>query len=230
MENRIVEYGQETLDLVANIMANDVEHVALFMRHSARTYHPGIPDFENQLTEEGRVLARDLGEALPKEMTIRGYSSPVNRCVETADFILEGHRAGGGEITRRRQIEALGNAHILDMNRVARVIQNIGMETLYSKWFRHELDRDLLLSSKVLATLTAHIIMEKLRRPLGGPQLDILVSHDMNLYPVRHHMLDQTIEDCGKVEYLQAIAFFEKDGEAFLQSHHGPARPVILVD
>ena len=131
-----MEYGQETLDLVANIMANGVEHVALFMRHSARTYHPGIPDFENQLTDEGRVLARDLGGALPKEVTIRGYSSPVNRCVETADFILEGHKVGGGEITRRRQIEALGNAHILDMNRVARVVQDIGIETLYSKWFR----------------------------------------------------------------------------------------------
>ena len=110
------------------------------------------------------------------------------------------------------------------------LVQEIGIETLYSKWFRHELDRDLLLPSKVLATLTAHIILDKLRRPLGGPQLDILVSHDMNLYPVRHHMLDQTIEDCGKVEYLQAIAFFEQDGEAFLQSHHGPARPVVLAD
>ena len=217
-------------DHVADIMFDGVEHVALFMRHSARTYHPGIPDFENQLTDVGRGLARDLGQALPKQVTVGGYSSPVDRCVETAELILEGHKAGGGEIARRRHIEALGNSHILDMNRLKRVIEELGMDTLYSRWFRQELDRDLLLPSKVLATLTAHVILEKLKRPLGGPQLDILVSHDMNLYPVRHHLLDQTMEDCGKVEYLQAIAFFEQDGEARLQSHHGPARPLVLDD
>ena len=66
-------------------MDEALEQLALFMCHSARTYIEGLPDFENELTDDDRELARQLGEALPKEVTMRGYSSPVNRCVDTAD-------------------------------------------------------------------------------------------------------------------------------------------------
>ena len=225
-----MEYGQETLDLVASIMEDGVEHVAIFMRHSARTYIPGLPDFENELTDDGRELACQLGAALPKEATVRGYSSPVNRCVETANLILGGHSDGGGEITRRRQIEGLGNAHILDFNKLARLVEEVGMDGLYGRWFDDLVPRDMLLPSKALATITAHIVKDKLQRPLGGPQLDILVSHDMNIYPMRHHLLGQTIEDHGSVEYPDAIAFFERDGEVFLQSHHGDAQSLALEE
>lgn len=221
-----MNYGQDTLELINAIRSSGVEHVAVMMRHSARTYDPGIRDFDNPLTDEGRELAREFGRSLPKDVLVRAYSSPIERCVETADLILEGHREGGGETTRRRDIEALGTNHILDSRRFNKMLVKLGLDELYPRWFRGELDPDLLLPSDSLATITAHVVLEKLRRPFGGPQLDLLVSHDMNIYPVRHHLLDQSIEAFGKVLYLDGIAFYETGDGVHIRSHHAAAAPL----
>ena len=48
-----MEYGQQTLDLIRQARERGAEHIAVVMRHSARTYKPGIRDFDNPLTDEG---------------------------------------------------------------------------------------------------------------------------------------------------------------------------------
>ena len=223
-----MEYGRPTLDLISRARNNGADHVAVVMRHSARTYLPGIRDFENKLTDEGRELAVAFGKALPNDVHVRAYSSPVDRCVETAEKIVAGHEQSGGEAKRRRDIEILGNSHILDFARFAKVVQEFGLEKVYPKWFAGELAPDLLLPSQTLAQLIAHVVLEKLDRPVGGPQVDVLVSHDMNLYPMRHHLLDQTIDDCGPVNYLDGLVFYVLDGRVHVQSHHGEPVPLTL--
>jgi broad specificity phosphatase PhoE len=224
-----LKYGKDTLALIDEVRNKGVEHVAVIMRHSARTYDRGIRDFDNPLTDEGRQLAYDWGRSLPKELSVRAYSSPVNRCVETAEKILSGHEEDGGKTHGRRDIEALGTNHILDFARFAMTVRNMGsMDEMYATWFAGKLAPDLLLPSHTLATITAHVILDKLRRPVGGPQLDILVSHDMNLYPLRHHLLNQTIDDYGKVYYLDGVVFYELDHKVHAQSHHGQAIPLVV--
>ena len=58
--------------------------------------------------------------------------------------------------------------------------------------------------------------------------MDILVTHDMNIFPICHYLLGQTIEDHVPVEHMGAIPFFERDGEVFLQSYHCDAQLVTL--
>ena len=41
----------------------------------------------------------------------------------------------------------------------------------------------------------------------GGPCF-ILVTHDMNIYPMGDHLLGQTIEDLVSLEHMDVIAFF----------------------
>ena len=41
----------------------------------------------------------------------------------------------------------------------------------------------------------------------GGPCF-ILVTHDMNIYPIADHLLGQTIEDHDAVEHMDVIDFF----------------------
>ena len=221
-----MEYGKQTLGLIEQARDRGADHVAVVMRHSARTYKPGIRDFDNPLTDQGRELAHAFGKALPKEAHLRAYSSPVGRCVDTAEKIIAGHEQHGGVAKGRRDIEVLGNVHILDFARFAKVVQEFSLAEVYPKWFAGELAPDLLLPSHTLAQLIAHVVLEKLDRPLGGPQVDLLVSHDMNLYPMRHHLLDQTIDDCGPVNYLDGLVFFALDGMVHVQSHHG--EPALL--
>ena len=87
---------------------------------------------------------------------------------------------------------------------------------------------DVLLPSKMLSELIAHVVLEKLDRPIGGPQIDVLVSHDMNLYPMRHHLLNQTIEKYGRVNYLDGLIFYAVDDVVQVQSHHGQPAPLML--
>lgn len=73
-------------------LASD-ERVYLLVRHGERNHiTPNDPDFGAHvgLTERGREQALSLGRCIPPEGDICFYSSPVGRCVETAQFIGKG--------------------------------------------------------------------------------------------------------------------------------------------
>ena len=76
-------------------LASD-ERVYLLVRHGERRHiTPEDPDFGAHvgLTDKGREQALSLGKCIPPEGDICFYSSPVGRCVETAQCIGAG-RAG----------------------------------------------------------------------------------------------------------------------------------------
>ena len=218
-------YGTATLAMLQQILDRGVDHVALIMRHSAREFDPDRHDLENPLTDEGRTLAREWGRTLPKELILRGYTSPAERCVETAELILEGHRSGGGEVSRSRAVEGLGVFYVLDQMKMYRAMQmSSGNSAFLDRWFAGELDKDILIPSDLAARLVAHVVTEKLNRPLSSPQLDLLVSHDMTLYVLRDRLLGQSSEAFGNVEFLDALAFYREGGEIMMQSQHGDAK------
>ncbi len=223
------EYGKATLTLLQQILAQGVGHVALLMRHSAREFKPGRHDLENPLTDEGRTLARELGKALPKELSLRGYASPAERCLETAELILESHRSAGGEATRTRAIEGLGVFYILDQMKMYRATQAAGGNAAFlALWYAGEIDKDIMIPSELAARLVAHVVTEKLNRPIASPQLDLLVSHDTTLYTLRDQLLGQSMQAFGGVEYLDALAFYRKEGQLVMQSQHGNAKAISL--
>jgi broad specificity phosphatase PhoE len=223
------QYGDATLDMIAEILGEGVDHLVLLMRHSAREYDPDRHDQENPLTDEGRELARGWGAALPKALTVRGYTSPVERCVETTELILDGHRAEGGRGTRTRTIEALGNFYILDMIKLGKAIEVLGgLSAVYDLWFAGRVEPDILIPSPLTARFVAHVAADKLNRPVAKPQLDLLVSHDMTLYAVRDHLLGESIAEFGTMEYLDALAFYRVDGDLMMRSLHSSGRPISL--
>ena len=67
--------------------------IALVIRHAEREEIPtGTFGYHVALTDQGIAAAEQLGEALSAKRTITTVSSPVPRCVQTAEAIL---RAGG---------------------------------------------------------------------------------------------------------------------------------------
>lgn len=223
------EPGATAVALVEDVLADGATHLVLLMRHSAREFAPGKHDLLNPLTDEGRVLARRMGERLPAALLVRGYSSPAERCIETGDLILEGHAGKGSEVTRNRPAEALGVFYILDQMRMYMAMQAAGGQVpLLEKWFRGEVGPDTMIPSQIAASLVAAFAASKLNDPLASPQLDIMVSHDMTLYTVRDRLLGQTAAECGDVNFLDAIAIYRNDGELLIRSHHGGARPLSI--
>lgn len=216
--------GETTRQLVSQIVDDGVEHIVLLMRHSAREYEPGRHDLLNPLTDEGRDLAHGLGAKLPKSLLIRGYTSPAERCVETAALIMAAHKATGGEAKRNRVMEGLGVFYVLDQMKMFMAMQEAGGLVPFQKnWFTGEVANDIIMPADIAATILGQMINTKLDETPASKQLDVMVSHDFTLYLVKHMLLGQDSDRYPDVIYLDGIAFFRRNGKTWIQSHHEEA-------
>lgn len=222
--------GTVTNELVSSLFNDGASHVALLMRHSAREFAPDKHDLLNPLTDEGRALARELGSRLPKSVTVRGYSSPAERCVETADLIMAGHEADGGLVTRNRVVEALGVFYVLDQMKMFMAMRERGgIVPMINAWVAGEVAADILMPPHVAATLLGKLIDERLKNDPEATELDLLVSHDFTLFLIKSVLLSQLPDDYPEVNFLDGIAFFRRGGETFVQSHHAAPIPLELT-
>ena len=216
--------GETTLELVEQLTSEGVDHIVLLMRHSAREYAPGKHDLLNPLTDEGRDFAREIGKRLPKDLVVRGYTSPAERCVETAGLMMSGHEAAGGQILRNRVVEALGVFYVLDQIKMFMAMRDAGgIVSFLQRWFDGGIARDILMPADLAARLVGGVATEKLSQTGDDPQLDLLVSHDFTLYTIKDQLLKQGTNRYPDVHYLDGVAFFNRDGKTFIQSHHEPA-------
>jgi len=90
-------------------LASD-ERVYLLVRHAERRHiTPDDPDFGAHvgLTDKGREQAISLGKCIPPEGDICFYSSPVGRCMETAQFISRGRLMAAGSAQVDVRVEPL---------------------------------------------------------------------------------------------------------------------------
>jgi hypothetical protein len=222
------EYGDSTIALVRRVLGEHSPHAVALMRHSAREFAPGRHDLENPLTPEGRDLAVRLGSLLPKEATVRGYASPPARCMDTAELVLAGHREGGGAVTRHRPVEALGVFYALDQMRMWKGLTAAGgLVPFVQDWVRGAAPVDAMMPADIAAGLILQVLAARLGEPVGAPQVDICVSHDMTLYLMREVLLGQPAS-AAEVRFLDALVLFERDGDYWLASHHGD--PVRVTD
>lgn len=217
----MADYGSATSELLRGLYQRGVRHAVALMRHSAREYAPDKHDLENPLTEEGRALARRLGSELPAALTLRGYASPPERCMETAALILDAYAQTGGTVTRHRPLEGLGVFYALDQMKMWKVMNDSGGQVPFLQaWFRNEVPADAMIPAEVAANLVLRVVADKLKAPVATKQLDVCVSHDMTLYLVRDRVLGQAAE-VADVEYLDALVAYEEGGALWLVSHHG---------
>ena len=211
-------YGDATLEQVEAMADDGCNHMVLLMRHSAREFNAAVHDLENRLTDEGRELSRRLGRKLPKAYTLRGYASPAERCVDTAQLCLDGHAAEGGSVTRVRPVEGLGVFYVLDQMKMYRVMRDIGtLQQFVSAWSESTIPEDALIPAQNAAQILMRVVTEKLNQPVAEKQIDVCVSHDLSLYLVRDRLLRESPEQ-GPVEFLDALVAFRRDDRVWLQS------------
>lgn len=87
-------WGKPVLQLLKHCKTLKPEKAAMIIRHSERA-SINRPDEMSVagLTEVGREAAKGFGQLLPEERSIQVYHSPVERCRETAECIVEGARS-----------------------------------------------------------------------------------------------------------------------------------------
>ena len=232
--------GDATLELIERAFAEGAEHVAVLMRHSAREFVPGRHDLLNPLTDEGRALARRMGERLPKSALVRAYASPADRCMETAALLLAGHASGGGRTTRHRAVEALGVFYVLDQMKMFKSMTDStgqglrldrpegGLRSFLDRWFDGALDPDVMVPAAVAARLVATVVAAKLAQPVARPQLDLCVSHDMTLYLVRAQLLGLA-PAAADVGFLDGLVFYSGPDGLTLAAADGSREALSLT-
>ena len=219
-------YGDATIELVRAVAAGGVDRMAVLMRHSAREFNPNVHDLVNPLTDEGRDLARRFGERLPKEYTLRGYASPPERCLETAQLALLGHASKGGATTRVRPVEGLGVFYVLDQMKMFRALGDAaGLGGFVDRWVAGELPVDTVIPADIAARLVFDICASKVDGATAAKQIDLCVSHDLTVHLVRDQLLGQPPAH-GDVEFLDALAVYRRAGRLCIQSSLAPAREV----
>ncbi len=207
----------------------------LLMRHSAREFEPGRHDLLNPLTDIGRELSNRLGAALPDGLTLQGYASPAERCLETAQLMLKSYEAcNAGAIGRTRPMEGLGVFYVLDQRKMFRALQAAGgLREFVSVWVRGELAADIVLPARqaVAAVLTA--LVAKL--PNGSAErsakarFDVCVSHDLTLQVVRSVLYDVLASEDSDVEFLDGLLLFNTPSGPRIVTHDYPERSLSSI-
>ncbi len=125
---------------------------------------------------------------------------------------------------RNRVVEALGVFYVLDQMKMFMSMRDAGgIVSFLQTWFDGGVAPDILMPSDIAARLIGRMAREKLAQSGDKPQLDLLVSHDFTLYTIKDRLLKQDTKRYPDVHYLDGVAFFNRDGRTFIQSHHEPA-------
>jgi len=221
--------GVRTAKLIAPYAESLRKHGGvLLMRHSAREFEPGRHDLLNPLTDAGRELSAKLGKALPAGLNLRGYASPAQRCIETAQLMLAGYASDDRGLTgRTRPMEGLGVFYVLDQMKMFRALQaQGGLREFVSAWVAGALAADIVLPARqavdgLLAALGSKLVVDAAAET--KPSFDICVSHDLTLQVVRSVLYDIAAVDDGEVEFLDGLLFVATaDGPVVVSHDHQP--------
>ena len=219
-----LHYGQATTAMINALFAQGVTRATVLMRHSARFFDRNIHDLLNPLTEHGRTLSRQFGEDLTKDLVLRGYASPPERCVETSELIIAAHESQGGTGHRTRPIEGLGVFYVLDQQKMWKgLAQTDGLADYVSRWFNEQVPADALMPAPLAVQMVLRVLQARIEAPplvADKPQLDVCVTHDMTVYTVRHGV---GLESAAgpDVEFLDGLVMYQQDGVWKMRSQHG---------
>ena len=162
----------------------DDKHVFLLTRHSIREPAKGdIVSYKLPLTEKGIALARCWGKELQRPFH-RVYSSPIARCMDTANHMLDGakHKAN---VSMDMMLTEPG-CFVKDITKAGPVFLSEGPLGFINRHI-HE----VIEGTVTAAQGTAHLL-QLMRENIGLPgQLSLFVTHDTVLATFIYHLLGE---------------------------------------
>ena len=182
------------------------ERVFLLIRHGERRHiTPEDPDFGAHvgLTERGREQALSLGKSIPPEGNICFYSSPVGRCVETAEFIGKGR---GVQAPQIEKLDCLAEYFVQDYETYTKVLR-AGFYEGICEWLQNEAAGNPRGNKEAFAPLSARseemltMMLEK-----GNCRFNIFATHDAWVVPCLTHFCKMQFTPQLWMNYLTGMA------------------------
>jgi hypothetical protein len=177
---------------------------ALLVRHAAREEIRSARDIiDAQLTEAGHADAADFGETLTSFDAVRAMHSPILRCGQTAEGIVDGFSLAGGEATVGGPLPAIGGAYIRDPARVFLTFASDRTGFLRT-WFDGRIPDDVIAPLPEVAQIQIDGIAAAWRGR-DPTELQVFVTHDWNLLALREEVMGLRHEEAGWVEFLEGV-------------------------
>jgi len=222
-------YGMKALELARELRKEGIRKILILMRHSERHYDEAHLEREPLmwLTEDGKRFANNFGRQIPSIPLVRFYSSMLGRCIETAYQIDKGVTARGGRTESNVVTVELAPSFVRKPLEVFRLHRELGTRELFTRWFAGSMPDHLVARTDEVAGSMARCLVNLLR---SGPDahIDIAVSHDWNLYMVKHHFLGLALAQSIIAEYLEGIVIFEKSGTPHIVNHETGPKPIDI--
>jgi len=219
------DIGGKTLETIHCLHKQGIDKIAAIMRHSERYYdkeNPAREPFMN-LTEKGKDASQKFGEQLPQGMGLRAYSSFIGRCIETAYLIDKGYISTGGRTTSNIVEVFLSPFYAKNPAEILKTFLESGSSSFIRSWMNGEFSANVIDDPTESAKKIVGVAKEKLMQALEN-HIDILITHDWNLYLVKEVFLGLKHEAAGKIEYLEGVVLYKEKDDIFIANHQAEPR------
>jgi len=206
VNNNILDWVQE----------NRPRKVSLLIRHAHRYPIPkGVIEHQNApLTNKGRKLAFEFGANLPLLYSIRLFHSPVPRCKETAEYVMKGFQSNGGLAKLMGEKDFL-LINLVDQREMVRILDEIGHQQFGYRWLKGKFDERIIDNpERVASTIIKGVI--SLMENEGKQNMDVHITHDLNILSVREFISPVPDDTFDWPEYLNGIIFTQNEEKVTL--------------
>jgi broad specificity phosphatase PhoE len=199
--------------------------IILILRHSHRNEISTLEKgHKERLTPQGHAIAKQFGENLPNNRSIKLYHSIIWRCEETAEAIHEGFKSIGGTSELKGKLDPLSTIGITDKDFFLNVFNNVSALDVLYRWAVGFYNPNVWRSFIEYCKWTAQIILDQVKNsPENG--LDIFITHDFNVLTLRFGWFG--LPPKKWVNFLGGFAFMS-EGDQILVLDNGDLIPVTI--
>jgi len=216
--------GQKTLQVLRDLHDQGVSNYAVLMRHADRPIDSAENDLLMQITEEGKEAAEKFGQGLPANSVIRFFASPVDRCVETAEYIEKGAQSIGIRTEAPRKMDRLYAFYIHDLLAADSILYEMFARDewaqFFRNWFEGKYPPEIIGDAREAAETLLNTLLQLLQQPGGN----ICVSHDTNLFLIKEYYLGLRPEDYEYIQFLEGVIVYEQAGDFYIVNHQTESR------
>ncbi len=177
------------------------DKISLLLRHSDRDDIPK-DSFGNEilLNEKGQHNAQKFGESLAKTKINKIYTSPVKRCVQTAEFIAKGY----GRSLEIIETTALGapGLHITDEKIAGDFFLQYGFDVMYSRFIQ-----GLEIPGIPSINELNHKITTFLKENTTQNGRTLFITHDMLIVFYHYSINKKVYTKDSWVNYMSGLTF-----------------------
>jgi hypothetical protein len=196
--------------LLDHVLNNKSDDLSLLIRHAPRYAIPSgrIGHHDIPLTEKGRQMAHEFGQALPIDAMVRLFHSPIPRCEETAVYIRRGVISNEGLVILMGKRDFLDTIGIVDLKRMVTILEQHGRYHLVRQWLDGKIENTIMRNPHhvVQRTLKEIIASKRDKSPLQKT-IDIHITHDLNVLAAREILLGVKLENGEWSKYLDGLVF-----------------------